>query len=152
MTNPRLTATAAGTAGAGLAALLSLGACSTTPDTDTAPPGSSTATSSTSRGAVRQGGGYRDGTYTADGWYGGQPSRIGVSLTIADDTITRVTITTPATDETSLDYQRRFADAAPEAVIGKPLADVQVDRLAGASGCSDGFNKALALIRQEAAV
>lgn len=47
-------------------------------------------------------------------------------------------------------YQERFAAAVPGVVIGKSLDDVKVGKLAGASGCPDGFNDALAKIREQA--
>ena len=96
------------------------------------------------------GSGYRDGEYTATGWYGGLPSHHDVTLTIENDTVTAVEITTPAEDATSLGYQRRFAAALPGAVIGKSVDDLAVDRLAGSSGCSEGFMDALAQIREQA--
>ena len=61
---------------------------------------------------------YQDGEYTATGWYGSLPSHQDVTLTIADDTVTAVEITTPAENPTSLEHQQRFAAALPEAVIG----------------------------------
>lgn len=93
---------------------------------------------------------YRDGQYTARGWYGSLPSHHDVTLTIENGIVTDVGITTPAEDEVSLGYQQRFADALPREVVGKPLDDVRVDRLAGSSGCSKGFMNALAAIREDA--
>jgi uncharacterized protein with FMN-binding domain len=93
---------------------------------------------------------YADGTYRADGWYGSLPSSIGVELTVADDVITHVEVTTHATDPTSLDYQQRFADAVAEVVVGRPVDEVHVSKLAGSSGTPEGFNDALDRIKQEA--
>ncbi|GHD52549.1 hypothetical protein D9V29_14145 [Mycetocola manganoxydans] len=95
--------------------------------------------------------GYRDGTYTAIGWYGSLPSHHDVTLTIEDDTVTAVEITTPAEDETSLGYQQRFAAALPQAIVGRNIDELAVDRLAGSSGCSEGFMNALAKIKDDAA-
>lgn len=94
---------------------------------------------------------YKDGTYTADGLYGGLPSRLTVTLRIADDKIEGVSVQTHATDSTSLDLQRRFAQAVPAVVIGRPLADVRVGKLAGSSVTPDGFNAAVERIRLQAA-
>lgn len=94
---------------------------------------------------------YKDGTYTAVGTYGGLPSHLTVTVDVQQGLIKSVQVKTHATDPTSLDYQRRFADAVPPIVIGKPLKDVQVGKLAGASGCPIGFNDALAQIRRQAA-
>jgi uncharacterized protein with FMN-binding domain len=94
---------------------------------------------------------YRDGQYTATGWYGSLPSHHDVTLTVRDDTVTGVEITTPAENPTSLEYQQRFAAALPDAVIGRDIDTLQIDRLAGASGCSEGFMDALAQIKAAAA-
>jgi uncharacterized protein with FMN-binding domain len=95
--------------------------------------------------------GYADGDYDATGWYGGQPSRIGVTVTLADSVITDVRITTYATDPTSLDYQEDFAEEISAVVVGKNIDEANVSRVAGASGCSEGFNAALEEIRADAA-
>jgi uncharacterized protein with FMN-binding domain len=93
---------------------------------------------------------YPDGEYSATGWYGSLPSHHDVTLTIEDDVVTAVEITTPAEDETSLGYQQRFAAALPAAVIGRDVDELDVDRLAGSSGCSEGFMDALEKIRTQA--
>jgi hypothetical protein len=94
---------------------------------------------------------YRDGQYSARGWYGGLPSHHDVTLTVENDTVTAVEITTPAEDETSLGYQQRFADALPGAIVGRDIDELVIDRLAGSSGCSEGFLNALAEIKAAAA-
>lgn len=93
---------------------------------------------------------YKDGTYSADGLYGGLPSKLTVTVTLKGDRIGDVKVGTHATDPTSLEYQRGFAAAVPAVVRGKPLAEVKVGKLAGASGCPDGFNAAIAKIREQA--
>jgi uncharacterized protein with FMN-binding domain len=93
---------------------------------------------------------YKDGTYTAVGTYGGLPSHLTVTVNLQQGLITQVQVQTHATDPTSLDYQRRFADAVPPVVVGKLLKDVQVGKLAGSSGCPIGFNDALDQIRKQA--
>jgi uncharacterized protein with FMN-binding domain len=93
---------------------------------------------------------YRDGEYEATGWYGSLPSHHDVTLTIEADTVTALQITTPAEDATSLGYQQRFAAALPQAVIGRGIDDLEIDRLAGSSGCSEGFMDALAKIKSQA--
>lgn len=94
---------------------------------------------------------YTDGTFQADGIYGGGPSSIGVSVTLAADVITAVEVTTHATNPTSLDYQQRFAAAAPDAVVGRPIDEVELNRIAGSSSTPDGFNDALDKIKEQAA-
>ncbi len=93
---------------------------------------------------------YADGTYTATGQYGSAPSFITVTVTLHAGIITSAEVKTHATNPTSLDYQRRFAAAVPAAIIGKPIEQVKVDRLAGSSGTPEGFNAALAQIKQQA--
>jgi hypothetical protein len=46
--------------------------------------------------------------------------------------------------------QERFAEAVPERVVGKPIDEVRVARLAGSSGTPDGFNAAIEKIRERA--
>jgi uncharacterized protein with FMN-binding domain len=94
---------------------------------------------------------YQDGQYDATGWYGSLPSHHDVTLTIRDDTVTDVQITTPAEDPISLEYQQRFAAALPGEIIGRDIDTLQIDRLAGSSGCSEGFMDALAQIKDAAA-
>lgn len=138
MTNKQITYSLLGAAG--LAASIVVTSCSIDGAEPTDQP-----TTSTPALAV-----YRDGSYTADGWYGGQPSRIGVRLDLTGGRITAASVATYATDPTSLDYQRRFAAALPAAVTGKRIDEVRIDRLAGASGCVEGFENALRSIRDQA--
>jgi thiamine biosynthesis lipoprotein ApbE len=65
----------------------------------------------------------------------------------ADGLATALFVSDPAV---SRGYQERFAAAVPAVVIGKSLDDVEVGKLADASGCPDGFNDALAKIREQA--
>jgi uncharacterized protein with FMN-binding domain len=120
-------------------------------DTPSSQP-SSTSISSSSRGGPNSGGTeYRDGTYTVRGVYGGAPSYITVTITLDDNTITGVTVEPmPDNNETSRGYQERFAAAVPDEVTGKSISDLNIGKLAGASGCADGFNDALAKIREQA--
>jgi FAD:protein FMN transferase len=93
---------------------------------------------------------FRDGVYTATGQYGGLPSSITVRVTLRNGVIRTVKVTPHATNPTSLRLQRRFAAAVPAAVVGRPIANVRVGRLAGSSGTPDGFNEAIAKIKKQA--
>ncbi|PZT89959.1 MAG: hypothetical protein DI630_31770 [Gordonia sp. (in: high G+C Gram-positive bacteria)] len=73
-----------------------------------------------------------------------------VTLTLSDNVITAVTVTPHATNPTSLDYQRRLAQAVPRLVTGRPIADLHVAKTAGSSGTPEGFNDAIAQIRDQA--
>lgn len=81
---------------------------------------------------------------------GSLPSSITVTGTMVGGVITDVEVTPHATDPTSLDLQRRFAAAVPVVVVGKPIDEVQVGRLAGSSGTPVGFNAALERINERA--
>jgi len=94
---------------------------------------------------------YADGVYTATGQYGGQPSFITVTVALKDGVVTSVQVRPHATVPRSLELQRAFAAAVPKVVVGKPLSEVRVDKLAGSSGTPKGFNDAIDKIRQEAA-
>lgn len=93
---------------------------------------------------------YQDGVYTATGQYGGQPSFVTVTLTLADGVIRQVNVAPQATNPTSLDFQRRFSAAVPALVVGKRIDQVRVSRLAGSSGTPVGFNAAVQQIKKQA--
>jgi uncharacterized protein with FMN-binding domain len=95
---------------------------------------------------------YVDGLYEAIGEYGGQPSHITVKATLTNGVITAVEVTPHAYVPESLELQRRFAVAVPKVVIGKPIDQVRVGKLAGSSGTPKGFNDALDQIKRQAAV
>jgi uncharacterized protein with FMN-binding domain len=73
-----------------------------------------------------------------------------VAVTLDEGMITDVTVTPKATDPTARDLQERFAEAIPEAVVGRDIDDVQIDRLAGSSETPDGFNAAIEQIKTQA--
>jgi uncharacterized protein with FMN-binding domain len=132
-------------AAAGMAASAALSAC--TPYAGTAP---STPTGDHSSRAPDSRADYADGQYSADGQYGGQPSSIGVTVTLTEDIVTAVSVSPHATDPTSLDLQERFAAAVPTVVVGRDIDEIKVDRLAGSSGTPRGFNAALEEIKKQA--
>jgi len=73
------------------------------------------------------------------------------TISLEDGVITNVeSELMPENNDTSRGYQQRFAAAAPDEVEGKPIDDLNVGTIAGASGCSDGFNDALEKIRDQA--
>jgi uncharacterized protein with FMN-binding domain len=93
---------------------------------------------------------YADGAYTATGQYGNQPSFITVKATLANGVITAVEVITHATVPRSLELQRRFAAAVPKVVVGKPIDEVRVGKLAGSSSTPEGFNAAIRQIKEQA--
>ena len=96
-------------------------------------------------------GNYADGDYSINGQYGpvGEDT-IDVHLTVKDQNVTAVKIVGHPFTSISKKHQNDFAKAVPDAVVGKPLKDLKVDKLAGASWTSEAFNKALEVARQEA--
>jgi uncharacterized protein with FMN-binding domain len=93
---------------------------------------------------------YANGTYTATGQYGSGPSFLTVTVALTGGVITQVEVKTPATNPISLYYQRGFATAVQAVVVGKPISEVKVGRLAGSSLTPDGFNAAIEEIRRQA--
>ena len=93
---------------------------------------------------------YADGVYTATGEYGGQPSHITVEVTLANGVVTAVKVTPHAFVPESLELQRRFAAAVPKVVVGRPINQVNVGKLAGSSGTPKGFNDAIDRIKRQA--
>jgi uncharacterized protein with FMN-binding domain len=93
---------------------------------------------------------YADGTYTATGQYGGGPSFITVKATLTNGVITAVEVTLHATVPRSLELQRRFAAAVPKVVVGRPIDQVNVGKLAGSSNTPKGFNAAIRQIKDQA--
>mgnify|MGYP002130082481 CR=1 FL=1 len=98
-------------------------------------------------------GNYADGTYSINGQYGpvGEDT-IDVHLTVKDQNVTAVKIVGHPFTSISKKHQNDFAKAVPDVVVGKPLKDLKVDKLAGASWTSEAFNKALEVARQEASI
>jgi uncharacterized protein with FMN-binding domain len=95
---------------------------------------------------------YADGSYTATGSYqspGGTES-ITVTLALAGNEVTDVSVETdPATND-SANYQRQFAEGIAAEVVGKDVDSLSVDRVGGSSLTSGGFNDALEQIKAEA--
>lgn len=93
---------------------------------------------------------YTNGEYTAEGIYAGSKSII-VKLTLDDDAIKQVEVT-PNTPNIRMSFnlQKKFAAAVGDVVIGKSIDEVHLDKLAGSSKTTQGFNDALAKIKAEA--
>ena len=93
---------------------------------------------------------YTDGEYSVTGLYAGAKKSIGVKLKLHDGKIADVEVTPQGTNRMSLGLQKRFAVAVPEVVVGKPIDEVHLDKLAGSSLTTQGFNDALEKIKSEA--
>lgn len=98
-------------------------------------------------------GNYADGTYSVNGQYGpiGEDT-IDVHLTVKDGKVDNVEIVGHPFTSISKKHQDAFAKAINGVVDGKPLKDLKVDKVAGASWTSSAFNKALDVARQQASI
>ena len=117
----------------------------TTQNTDTQQP----ATSGSSDTST-----YKDGTYSATGSYatpGGMES-IKLTVTIKNGIITNTELGQNATDRDAKQYQSAFAGGYADLVVGKNVNEVSLSRVAGSSLTSNGFNRALDSIKEDAAV
>lgn len=148
------------TAAAGLALLGTAGCGSTGTAQDAASDeaaGASTPAASSgapSSGAPATGGQYQNGEYTATGSYippSNTKEEVTVSLTLSDGVVTDVEVSTSGNHPTSKRYQAEFTGGVQQEVVGKPLDEVKVDKIASSSLTSSGFNKALDEIKSEAA-
>ncbi|MBF0686947.1 MAG: hypothetical protein IR158_04155 [Cellulomonas sp.] len=94
-----------------------------------------------------------NGTYSGSGSYEtpGGPQQIDVTVVLARGVVTGVRVDPAATNTTSLRFQERFASAVVESVVGRPLDEVTVDRLAGSSSTGAGFMAALDQVVRDAA-
>jgi hypothetical protein len=101
---------------------------------------------------VAAGTAYQDGTYTATGSYTspGGTEEVTITLTLTGDTITGATAEGGATKPPSSQYQGEFVDNFAALIIGKDVADVTLDKVAGSSLTSGGFNKAVETIKSQA--
>jgi uncharacterized protein with FMN-binding domain len=91
---------------------------------------------------------YTDGEYTVEGAYGSKS--IVVKLKLNSNKIQQVTVTPNTTIPRSLKLQTSFAAAIGDEVIGRPIDEVHLDKLAGSSLTTKGFNDALEKIKAQA--
>ncbi len=97
---------------------------------------------------------FQDGEYTASGTYippSNTKEEVTVSLTLKDGVVTGLEVSTSGNHPTSKRYQAEFTDGIQQEVVGKPIDEVKVDKVASSSLTSSGFNKALDTIMNEAA-
>lgn len=99
-------------------------------------------------------GGYTAGDYTAEGSYltpgGREQLKVELSLA-ADGTITALTVTPEGVSPNSKIFQGKFASGISAVAVGKSIASLDVDKVAGSSLSSGGFNAALDDIATQAA-
>ena len=139
------------TAAAGLALLGTAGCGSAGTAQDTAVDEASGTPSAAPPAGSRE---FQDGEYTATGTYippSNTKEEVTVSLTLSDGVVTDLEVSTSGNHPTSKRYQAEFTDGVQQEVVGKPLDEVKVDKIASSSLTSSGFNKALDEIKSEAA-
>ncbi|WP_375387547.1 hypothetical protein [uncultured Amnibacterium sp.] len=149
--------------GGGLLSLAALAGCAPTPSggatTEPADGASSAAAtpadsgSPASSSASTAASGLKDGSYTATGDYTspGGAAEIEVTVTLAGGTISKVQVVPKAQDATARQYEAQFASGIGAVAVGKPIAGLRVGAVSGSSLTGQGFEKALAAIRSEAA-
>ena len=94
-----------------------------------------------------------DGTYSINGQYGPvSEDTIDVHVTVKDQTVTNVEVIGHPFTSIPKKHQNGFSEPIYGVVDGKPLKDLKVDKVAGASWTSEAFNKALDVARQEASI
>lgn len=94
---------------------------------------------------------YANGRFTSIATYGpvGE-DKIDVAITVSGQKVSQVTVTPHPATPISKKYQTGFVKEIKSAIVGKPLKNLKVSKVAGASWTSDAFNKALEVVRQEA--
>ncbi|CAH0235307.1 FMN-binding protein [Microbacterium sp. Bi128] len=143
-----------GTALLGVAGIVTLAGCSggTTDAAAPAPAASSAPSTSAADGGSSSSGTYTDGTYEATGQYATPESveTVDVTLTLAGDTVTDVTVTGDPQAAESRRYQGEFIGGIKDEVVGKKLDEISVSKVAGSSLTSGGFMKAVDAIKSQA--
>lgn len=147
---------------AGLSLVGTLAACSPaapeapqpTEAVDATPtPEPTTATAAPADDAAAAGSTYTDGSYTASADYqspNGTES-VKVTITLADDVVSAVEVVGSGDNPDSRRYQGMFIDNIASVVVGKEIDSLAVDKVAGSSLTSGGFNAAVEAIKADAA-
>lgn len=96
---------------------------------------------------------YKDGSYEATGSYSSPGGReeITVTVVLTNGKISETSAKTEAASGTSRQYQSEFVDNYKNLVVGRSLSEIKLDRVAGSSLTSNGFNDALDMIKNDAA-
>ena len=97
-------------------------------------------------------GDYADGTYTETGNYTSPngAEQVDVTLTLASNVITDVAVVGFGESPNSKQFQGEFIGGIAAEVVGKNIDELSVDKVAGSSLTSGGFNKAVAAIKADA--
>ncbi len=137
---------------AALSLATTLAGCATAADDTTTGTDTGSSDSGTDTGATTSGD-YADGTYTESGSYNAPSGTetVEVTITLADNTITDVSVVGEATDPQAKRHQAEFSDGIAAAVVGKSIDEISVDKIGGSSLTSGGFNEAIDAIKADAA-
>ncbi len=95
---------------------------------------------------------YKEGTYSVTGNYNspGGAEEVGVKVTVKNDMITDAVVEVRATRPTSVKWQTAFSSGVKEAVMGKKLDEVKLDKVSGSSLTPKGWNEAIGEIQVQA--
>ncbi|MCC3290554.1 hypothetical protein [Arthrobacter sp. zg-Y1110] len=118
------------------------------------PESSAASSPAASSDAAAGSGSYADGEYSGTGSYippSGTSEDVDVTLRLEGGVVTELEVETSQKNPTSKQYQREFTAGVKEQVVGRNLDELDVDKVAGSSLTSEGFNRALDAIRSEAA-
>lgn len=134
----------------GLTLVGALAGCSTGAATGEAQPDGP---SGDTDGGTTGGGAYADGEYTESAQYQSPngTEQVEVTVTLADGVITAVEVVGDGTNPNSKLYQGKFAGGIADVVVGKSIDEISVDKVAGSSLTSGGFNDAIDAIKADAA-
>jgi len=96
---------------------------------------------------------YKDGTYAKSASYQSPngTETVDVTVTLAKNTITAVSVVGHGTSPNSQFYQSQFASGIGAVVVGKDINKIRVDKVGGSSLTSGGFNTAIKAIKVDAA-
>lgn len=141
---------------AGLSLVGALAGCSspaaTTTDETAAPTETSTPTATSDPTTTTGSSTYKDGTYTESANYQSPngTETVDVTVTLADDVITAVTVVGHGESPDSKHYQGEFIANISSVVVGKDIDSISVSKVAGSSLTSGGFNTAVEAIKADA--
>ena len=95
---------------------------------------------------------YADGSYQANGTYTSPngSENIIVAVTLEDDIVTEVDVTTNPNNPTTEFYQNAFAEGIAAEAVGVDIDLLDVTRVSGSSLTSGGFREAIATIKADA--
>ena len=141
----------------GLTLVGALAGCSTPAESDTGSSSADTPTTESSAapdaGGSATTGSYTDGEYTESAEYSSPngTEEVTVTVTLADGVITAVEAVGDGDNPNSKRYQTEFSDGIADVVVGKNIDEISVDKVAGSSLTSAGFNDAIDAIKADAA-